>query len=56
MADRTITQTPLAGRKIRYELGRPNWEDRRIPDIRRPGATVQIDEQRLIDVIILGDG
>ncbi len=56
MADLSITQTPLSGGKIRYTLGRPNWEDRRMPDIRRPGATVQIEEQRLIDVIILGDG
>jgi hypothetical protein len=56
MADLSITQTPLAGGKIRYTLGQPNWQDRRIPDIRRPGSTVQIEQERLIDVIILGDG
>jgi len=56
MANLSIVETPLAGGKIRYTLGQPNWEDRRMPDIRRPGSTVQIEEQRLIDVIILGDG
>ena len=56
MADLSITETPLADGKIRYTLGSPNWQDRRMPDIRRSGSTVQIDEQRLIDVVILGDG
>jgi hypothetical protein len=56
VADLSITETALGGGKIRYTLGRPNWEDRRIPDIRRSGATVQIEERRLIDIVILGDG
>ncbi len=56
MADQTITETALANGRIRYELGRANWVNRRIPDIRQPGSTVQIPESRLIDVVILGDG
>jgi hypothetical protein len=56
VADQTITETTLAGGRIHYELGRPNWEDGRLPDIREPGSTVQIPEDRLIDVVILGDG
>ena len=56
MADLTITETALGDGRIRYELGRPNWEARRIPDIRSPGATVQIAGSRLIDVVVLGDG
>jgi hypothetical protein len=56
MADQTVAETALAGGRIRYELGRPNWEDRRLPDIREPGSTVQIPESGLVDVVILGDG
>jgi hypothetical protein len=56
MADLTITETALGDGRIRYELGQPNWQGRRIPDIRSPGATVQIAAARLIDVVILGDG
>ena len=56
MADLTITQTALGDGRIRYELGRPNWQARRIPDIRTPGATVQIASERLIDIVVLGDG
>ena len=56
MADLTITETALAGGRISYELGEPNWRDRRIPDLRSPGETVQIAAARLIDVVILGDG
>lgn len=56
MADKTITATTLDGGRVRYDLGRPNWEDRRIPNIRQLSATIQIPENRLIDVIILGDG
>lgn len=56
MADLTITETALGDGRIRYELGQPNWQDRSIPDIRSPGATVQIAAARLIDVVILGDG
>jgi hypothetical protein len=56
VTDRSILATPLAGGRVRYTLGGPNWAERRIPDIRRPGETVQVDEDRMIDVIILGDG
>ena len=56
MADLTITETALADGRISYELGEPNWRDRRIPDLRSPGDTVQIAAARLIDVVILGDG
>jgi hypothetical protein len=56
MADQTITETSLDDGRVRYELGQPNWASRRIPNIRQPGATIQIPESRLIDVIILGDG
>jgi hypothetical protein len=56
MADLTVTETALGDGRIRYELGRPNWQARRIPDIRSPGATVQIAADRLIDIVVLGDG
>jgi hypothetical protein len=56
MADLTITETALGDGRVRYELGRPNWQARRIPDIRSPGATVQIADDRLIDIVVLGDG
>ena len=56
MTDRSIVATPLADGRVRYTLGGPNWAERRIPDIRRPGETVQVDEDRMIDVVILGDG
>ncbi len=53
MADKSI----VAGvaRAVPYELGKLNWQDRRIPDIRNPSSTVQINENQLIDVLILGD-
>ncbi len=53
MVDRTIDETC---ERIRYELGRGNWENREIPDLRNPGDTATIAENRLVDVIILGDG
>lgn len=56
MPDLTITRSPETGGRVRYELGPGNWRDRVIPDIRDPGARVQIPENRLIDVVILGDG
>ena len=56
MADQTITETALDNGQIRYELGRPNWDSRRIPDINRPGSTTQVPENCLVDVVILGDG
>ena len=56
MLSQTITETQLGAGQISYELGKPNWEARVIPDIRRPGRTTVVDEQRMIDVIILGDG
>jgi hypothetical protein len=56
MPDISIVATPLPDGRVRYTLGQLNWADRRIPDIRRPGHTVQIAEDRMIDVIILGDG
>jgi hypothetical protein len=56
MLDRTISETALSGGRVRYTLGAGNWDTRRIPDIRNPGATVVVPERRLLDVIILGDG
>lgn len=56
MFDLTIGSSAEPGGRVRYELGRTNWEDRRIPDIRNPSATVQIPESRMVDVVILGDG
>jgi hypothetical protein len=56
MADQTISETTLADGKVRYELGQPNWVNRRIPDIRNRSSTVQLAESRLIDIVILGDG
>jgi hypothetical protein len=56
ISDLTITETPLDDGRIRYELGRPNWRARQIPDIRVPGAVVQLPENRMIDIVVLGDG
>src|SRR3954464_5844403 len=56
MANKTITETTLDGGGVRYELGQPNWADRRIPDIRQRGSTIRIAEDRLIDIVVLGDG
>jgi len=56
MVDLSITEEVLADGKVRYRLGEPNWAGRRIPDIHRPGSTIQIRTDRMIDVIILGDG
>ena len=55
MADQTITESQQPGGRVSYELGRSNWGSP-IPDIRRPASTVQIPDNQLIDVIILGDG
>ena len=54
--DTSIVATPLPDGRVSYTLGPADWADRRIPDIRRPGHTVQVAEDRVIDVIILGDG
>ena len=56
MIDTSIVATPLPDGRVSYTLGEPNWSGRRIPDIRRPGETVQIADDRMIDVVILGDG
>ena len=56
MADHTITETALGDGRIRYELGELNWQSREIPDIRSPGGTVQVAEDRLVDIVVLGDG
>ena len=56
MADHTITETALGDGRIRYELGEPNWRNGEIPDIRSPGGTVRVAEDRLIDIVVLGDG
>ena len=56
MIDTSIVATPLPDGRVSYTLGEPNWAGRRIPDIRRPGETVQIADDRMIDVVILGDG
>jgi hypothetical protein len=41
---------------VPYELGKPNWQARRIPDIGDPSQSSRILESRLCDVLILGDG
>lgn len=41
---------------VPYEVCKADWQDRRIPDIRNPSSQVQLLENRLIDVLILGDG
>ena len=56
LADLSITETPLPGGDIRYDMGVNNWTARRIPDIRRPGRTTQVAKSRMIDVVVLGDG
>lgn len=57
MADTSVVAGPSrADGSVPYGLGKPNWETRRIPDIRRPASPLQISESRLIDVMILGDG
>lgn len=56
MADHTITETALGDGRISYELGEPNWQSREIPNIRSPGGSVQLAEDRLIDIVVLGDG
>jgi hypothetical protein len=57
MADTSVVAgASRADGSIPYELGKPNWEARTIPDIRSPSSSVRIDESRLIDVLILGDG
>jgi hypothetical protein len=57
MADTSVVAgASRADGSIPYELGKPNWQTRTIPDIRHPSSTIQIPESRLIDVMILGDG
>src|SRR5687767_5941075 len=56
MVDLSITEEVLGDGKVRYSLGEANWAGRRVPDIHRPGSTIQIRTDRMIDVIILGDG
>src|SRR5262245_3699622 len=57
MADTSVVAgASRADGSIPYELGKPNWEARTIPDIRNPSSSLQIPESRLIDVLILGDG
>src|SRR3954469_11240299 len=56
MPDFSITETPLSGGQIRYTLGRPNWTARTILDIRSIRGTTVVEERRMIDVVILGDG
>ena len=57
MADTSVVAgASRADGSIPYELGKPNWQARTIPDIRNPSSSVQIGESRLLDVLILGDG
>jgi hypothetical protein len=56
MADHTITETTLADGRVRYELGQTNWASRLVPNIRQPELVLQVPADRLIDVVILGDG
>ena len=55
MADQTITATAEPGERVRYDLGPGNW-GAPVPDLRQPGSTVALPVERLIDVVILGDG
>ncbi|MCU0300145.1 MAG: M64 family metallopeptidase [Candidatus Nanopelagicales bacterium] len=41
---------------VPYELGKPNWQGREIPDIDDPSRSSRILEGRMCDVLILGDG
>ena len=57
MADTSVVaRATRADGSVPYVLGEPNWQGRRIPDIRNLASTVQIGENQLIDVLILGDG
>ena len=56
MADQTITETVQDNGQVRYELGRAHWDPPRVPDLRQPGSTLVVPADRLIDVVILGDG
>lgn len=57
MTDTSVIAGPTrADGSIPYELGKPNWVGRTIPNIRAPSSTVQIRANQLIDVLILGDG
>lgn len=57
MADKSVVAgTTRADGSVPYAMGKPNWQHRRIPDIRHLSSTVQITENNLIDVLILGDG
>jgi hypothetical protein len=64
MADLTVTALdPLTADTIRYEIGRDNWapasEDGHawVPDLLHNAAeTVQLADNQIIDVVILGDG
>ena len=57
MADLTITARPArADGSVPYNLGRPNWVRRTIPNILRRNGRVRLPESRMIDVLILGDG
>ena len=55
MADTGITRSEEGNGRVRYELGRLNW-GAPVPDLRRPGSTVNVNPGRLVDVVILGDG
>ena len=57
MTDTSVIAGPIrADGSIPYELGKPNWVVRTIPNIRSVSSTVTIPANRLIDVLILGDG
>lgn len=57
MADLSVVAgATRADGSVPYDLGRPNWINRRIPNIRRPNVTVRLPESRMLDVLILGDG
>jgi hypothetical protein len=56
MIDHSVAATALGDGRIRYDLGKPNWEPRRVPDIHQPAATTAVAPDRMIDIVILGDG
>jgi hypothetical protein len=57
MADTSVVAGPLrTDGSVPYELGKPNWETRTIPNIRNPSSSLQLGENRVVDVLILGDG
>lgn len=61
MADLSIVNLdPSLDDAVRYELGAGNWRPPGggpwVPDLADPGATINLSDDQVIDVLILGDG